>query len=674
MELNLKTKKAKVLIAGLGAVAYLSFSSPAHAQATDLDELEPRLSIEFTEDFIVGDTHTHNGEAHTHNADGSHSHEDDIDQALIDDIEEISDFNLAVHALASSGPEAIANTEDLTELESQIANINGGIFVTFDNESQIPADVRNIVQAAVADVDSRLQTNPNGPVEILFSWESFNSQSVLGFGGPEALYRTSQLPSAEHAYPAALTNTLLGLDANGSARPELIIGLNSDLYANDRWYVSTGNNPSFGQIDLYSVVLHEAIHGLGFSGAPIDQGSGPSYNGFSTIYDSLVEFNNQPVLNLSNPDSTLQSNNLFIDTGNEDYKLYAPSTWQQGSSYSHFDEATYRFGQPGSLMTPVITSSATERSLDGPILDVLGQLGWSTIEGQDDPVNSGDDSDNGNTGSNSGNTGGNTDSSGSGTNNGGNTGGTNTNSGNSGGSTNTNPLAIDVPDTALDGQIARLYRAYFLRAPDASGFRFWKNQRASGTSAKEISDFFSNSPEFNRRYGQLSNAEFVRLIYRNVLRRSPDQSGFNFWVNTLNSGVSRGEVMLGFSDSIEYVRRTETVAPNGIDEGQVLRLYRAAFLRSPGDSALAFWTNSLQTEQLDNIAEFFTQSPEFNNRYGALSDREFVTLVYRNVLRRSPRQSEVDFWAGQLFAGASRGEVLVGFSESLEFKLRTGIL
>ena len=167
----------------------------------------------------------------------------------------------------------------------------------------------------------------------------------------------------------------------------------------------------------------------------------------------------------------------------------------------------------------------------------------------------------------------------------------------------------------------------------------------------------------------------MNLIYRNVLQRSPDRSGFDFWVNALNNGsLSRGEVLLGFSDSAEFIIRTKTVAPNGVTEGRILRLYQAVFLRTPGDNALEFWTDSLRTQRLTGIANFFTESPEFGSRYGSLSDRQFVTLIYRNVLGRTPSTSEVDFWAGQLFAGASRGEVLVGFSESLEFRLRTGIL
>lgn len=108
--------------------------------------------------------------------------------------------------------------------------------------------------------------------------------------------------------------------------------------------------------------------------------------------------------------------------------------------------------------------------------------------------------------------------------------------------------------------ILRLYRAYFLRDPDRSGLAHWAGQYASGRmSLSAISDFFARSDEFRQRYGSLSDAEFVNLVYQNVLGRGPDNTGANHWTSVLRRGEPRGQIMIGFSESIEFQRKTGTL-------------------------------------------------------------------------------------------------------------------
>lgn len=110
--------------------------------------------------------------------------------------------------------------------------------------------------------------------------------------------------------------------------------------------------------------------------------------------------------------------------------------------------------------------------------------------------------------------------------------------------------------------VLRLYRAYFLRAPDSAGLAYWAEQYASGRrSLASISEFFARSDEFRARYGSLSDAEFVRLVYLNVLGRLPDSQGQSHWTGVLRRGSSRGLIMLGFSESAEFQRKTGTVPP-----------------------------------------------------------------------------------------------------------------
>ncbi len=73
-----------------------------------------------------------------------------------------------------------------------------------------------------------------------------------------------------------------------------------------------------------------------------------------------------------------------------------------------------------------------------------------------------------------------------------------------------------------------------------------------------INDYFAASPEFQERYGQLGNGEFVDLVYANMMRRKPDAGGRTYWINQLEGGMNRGRVMSFFGDSPEYKNKTRS--------------------------------------------------------------------------------------------------------------------
>src|SRR6185312_10924453 len=78
-------------------------------------------------------------------------------------------------------------------------------------------------------------------------------------------------------------------------------------------------------------------------------------------------------------------------------------------------------------------------------------------------------------------------------------------------------LAYSPTDTA--GQVYRLYEATLARAPDQAGLTNWTNQLNAGASLQGVAGGFVGSQEFQNVYGNLSNTDFVTLLYNNVLHR-----------------------------------------------------------------------------------------------------------------------------------------------------------
>ncbi len=123
-----------------------------------------------------------------------------------------------------------------------------------------------------------------------------------------------------------------------------------------------------------------------------------------------------------------------------------------------------------------------------------------------------------------------------------------------------NPLSSPYTGTSgVIGSVARLYGAYFNRNPDLPGFTHWTSAINSGNaSLGQASDLFAQSSEFNDTYGQIDNEAFINLVYKNVLCRPADGGGAAYWTAQMEAGMTRGDVMLGFSETAEYKDFTRT--------------------------------------------------------------------------------------------------------------------
>ena len=99
--------------------------------------------------------------------------------------------------------------------------------------------------------------------------------------------------------------------------------------------------------------------------------------------------------------------------------------------------------------------------------------------------------------------------------------------------------------------IVRSYRLCLNREADASGLNGWCDAILSGrNTAKEAAHGFVFSNEFIKK--DLSDREYVKVLYRVFMDREADGGGLSSWEKVLKEGKSREHVFNGFADSAEF--------------------------------------------------------------------------------------------------------------------------
>jgi VCBS repeat-containing protein len=222
------------------------------------------------------------------------------------------------------------------------------------------------------------------PITIRACWASF-SGDTLGYSGGQPIHLNfSGAPLANTWYQGSLANSLAGSDLAPSSF-DMHITYNSNF----TWYYGTDSNPPAGQHDLVTVAAHEIAHGLNFGGsASYSEGTGSyGYIGFPQVYDTFMKDESGNTLTSYTSPSTalgtlLTSSNLWFHggqamagNGGMPVQMYAPSPWDDESSYSHLDYNTFA-GTINSMMVFSLASGSANHN-PGPITaGLLQDLGW----------------------------------------------------------------------------------------------------------------------------------------------------------------------------------------------------------------------------------------------------------------------------------------------------------
>ena len=102
--------------------------------------------------------------------------------------------------------------------------------------------------------------------------------------------------------------------------------------------------------------------------------------------------------------------------------------------------------------------------------------------------------------------------------------------------------------------VTNLYQQALGRTPSADERNYWAKliQNGSMSSARVAYEFFTSAEFIDRN---TSNEAFVNMLYKGILTRNPDGSGFYYWLVRLRSGgsgSSRNSIIKEFANSAEF--------------------------------------------------------------------------------------------------------------------------
>jgi len=142
------------------------------------------------------------------------------------------------------------------------------------------------------------------------------------------------------------------------------------------------------------------------------------------------------------------------------------------------------------------------------------------------------------------------------------------------------------------------------------------------------------------------------------------KSGNNYIVNDI-TGINGTDTLINI-ERISFADGTLAFDTNG-NAGEIYRLYRAAFDRVPDTPGLGHNIRLVDAGlTLGQMSSAFVQSAEFMNTYESLSDEQFITHLYQNVLHRAPDQPGLAHNLNLLNTSLTRADMLAAYSESAE--------
>jgi len=176
-------------------------------------------------------------------------------------------------------------------------------------------------------------------------------------------------------------------------------------------------------------------------------------------------------------------------------------------------------------------------------------------------------------------------------------------------------------------QIAELYIATFNRAPDEAGLNYWVERHKDGMSVEEIAKSFFDQPETKELYGESDLDSFIDSVYGNVLDRTPDEAGAEYWKAELENGkISKDKFIIAIlngakehdEDRAHLEEKTDVgmkFVEEGLNDPELAKLVIKDYKHS-GDKAA-----------VEQAITEFAQNHSHQEKFGDMDFQEFEDSV-----------------------------------------------
>jgi hypothetical protein len=181
-------------------------------------------------------------------------------------------------------------------------------------------------------------------------------------------------------------------------------------------------------------------------------------------------------------------------------------------------------------------------------------------------------------------------------------------------------------------QVSMLYVAIFNRASEGEGNKYWQNDQPDMVTTANV---MLATPDAQEYFGDTlnDNQAFIEWIYKNTLNKTADEDpeGIAYWVNELNNGKTKGEVVTALINAIEQYKdsddpKTKEAYDQFMNRVEVSNYTAEHVEKAPENykEVLGFNGELVVTADPDTVTQAEAKVDELASSMGSVAGEEFL--------------------------------------------------